>query len=192
MCGYKLNDQGFNDQLKNFIETVFDTFQNFKYGEQQDLQEFLSCFLEYFDKACEMIDLIVQQNRIEESRLEMLFNVFLVNKRRCDTCDNMMNPIYEQGRFLSLSINHDWDTNHNYSLNAALDLFFSVESITDRSEWVNDCEICQITRPGKKNPYQRRYLLVEAPKILIIQLKRFGVSYNIITFTVITFTMFLL
>ena len=179
MCGSTINEPGYNEQLKHLIkDVVFDTFRNFVYSVQQDLHEFLTCFLEYIDNACEMIDLIVQQGRVEVTKLDMLFNILLVNKRRCDTCDIMMKPIFEKGKFLNVPIINDKDTAY-YSLTTALDAFFSVESITSRSEWVNDCETCQNTRPGTKNPYQRRYLLVEAPKVLVIQLKRFGVKYFI-------------
>jgi ubiquitin C-terminal hydrolase len=186
LCGYNKFYPLHNteEDFKYFIqESFFDTFRQLKYGDQQDISEFFIYLLNYLEEACKLIDITIanplrMHNGVQDAeqfRLKCLFGNSLQNKIQCLTCNHIRSSIQEDS-FLSVQINNKNNMN-NYSLNTALDEFFSLEEITDPNEYFN-CRKCQKISPNRKSAFKRRFYLAENPFILIIQLKRFGVSRN--------------
>ena len=186
LCGYNKFYPLHNteEEYKRFIqESLFKTFRQFRYGDQQDINEFFIYLLNYLDEACKLIDIAIanplgMHNRVqdvEQFRLKCLFVSTLDNKVQCLACHHVSNTIQEDS-FLSVQINNKTNSS-NYSLKTALDEFFSLEEINDPSEYFN-CKKCQRISPNRKSPFTRRFYLAENPYILIIQLKRFGVNIH--------------
>ena len=183
LCGYnKYPLENTEEDFKYFIqESFFDTFRQFKYGDQQDINEFFIYLLNYLREACKLIDITISNplrmhNRVQDAeqfRLKSLFESSLQNKFQCLTCNHVSSSIQEE-HFLSVQINNKTYSS-SYSLNTALDEFFSLEMIDDPNEYFN-CRKCQKVSPNRKSPFTRKFFLADNPFRLIIQLKRFGVN----------------
>lgn len=178
LCGYNKFYPLHNtdEDFKYFVkESFFNTFRQFKYGDQQDINEFIIYLLNYLEEVCKMIDITVanplKMNNgfldAEQFRLKCLFVNSQDFRIKCSRCFHVSNSIQEES-MLSVQINKS--DSYSYSLNTALDDYFGVEQITDPNEYFN-CRNCK-----RKSPFQRSIYLVDTPFILIIQLKRFGVN----------------
>ena len=176
------------EDYKYFIkESLFNTFRQFHYGDQQDINEFIIYLLNYLDEVCQLIDKHIanplkMNNAVQDAeqfRLKCLFVNSINYKSKCLTCKHVSSSIQENS-FLAVQINNNTNS-ANYSLNTALDEYFSVERVIDPNEYFN-CSRCQRITPDKKSPFIRKLFLVDNPFILIIQLKRFGVIYILFFF----------
>jgi ubiquitin C-terminal hydrolase len=184
LCGYNKFYPLHNteEEYKCFIQkSLFKTFRQFRYGDQQDISEFFIYLLNYLGEVCKLIDISIANPvrmyngvpDVEQLRIKCLFITSLDNKLQCMTCNHISNSI-EEDSFLSVQINNKTNMN-NYSLNTALDEFFSLEEINDPNEYFN-CMKCQRISPNRKSPFKRKFYIAENPYVLIIQLKRFGVN----------------
>jgi uncharacterized UBP type Zn finger protein len=188
MCGYNKYypiDKSAEDFKYFILVVLFKTFPQFVYGQQQDIHEFFIYVHNYLGEACRLIDITIGNplgmhrgvGNAEQMRLHFLFRNSIDNKIQCLNC-NHVRITAQEDIFLSISINNN-NKSVNYTLNAALDEFFSAEEINDHNEFIN-CELCHKIAPNRKSPFIRRFYLIDSPLILVIQLKRFGVNISFI------------
>ena len=101
------------------------------------------------------------------SYIKNLFVGYLISNIKCSLC-NTISPSFESFLTLALSIPINKNTNNNtiYRLEECLNLFVNAEKLDKFNKLT--CDIC-----GIKNQSIKTFQIWKAPKILVIQLKRF-------------------
>ena len=136
--------------------------KQFRRGRQEDAHEFLRCLLDSMQKACLRMVPPKQPRRVQETTaVHSLFGGHLRSQVKCKRCGHCSNK-YEAYLDLSLEIAKKAD-----SIDRALQNFTAVERLDGDNQY--RCERCDMLVDAAK-----RLTLHTLPKLLTVQLKRFG------------------
>eukprot|EP01043_Picozoa_sp_COSAG02_P001502 COSAG02_NODE_32_length_50374_cov_46.674013_16_plen_1007_part_00 len=136
--------------------------RQFRRGRQEDAHEFLRCLLDSMQKACLRMAAPKQPRRIQETTaVHSLFGGHLRSQVKCKRCGHCSNK-YEAYLDLSLEIAKKAD-----SIDRAMQNFTAVEQLDGDNQY--RCEKCDMLVDAAK-----RLTLHTLPKLLTVQLKRFG------------------
>lgn len=161
------NDRDSSTILKagNIRNAISRHFPEFSSSNQQDAHEFLLGCLDVLTRECTI-------DNFRDSPTHTLYSLVQERKFTCISCGHSRTPPKEILRGLSLDIPRR--TNDPVDQGIALEL--SVESLLTNffaSQDVDlDCENCS----GKKARSDSKVVL--APRVLVLHIKRFGVSYE--------------
>ena len=136
--------------------------KQFRRGRQEDAHEFLRCLLDSMQQACLRMAAPKQPRRIQETTaVHSLFGGHLRSQVKCKRCGHCSNK-YEAYLDLSLEIAKKAD-----SIDRAMQNFTAVEQLDGDNQY--RCEKCDMLVDAAK-----RLTLHTLPKLLTVQLKRFG------------------
>lgn len=136
--------------------------KQFRRGRQEDAHEFLRCLLDSMQKACLRMVPPKQPRRVQETTaVHSLFGGHLRSQVKCKRCGHCSNK-YEAYLDLSLEIAKKAD-----SIERAMQNFTAAEQLDGDNQY--RCEKCDMLVDAAK-----RLTLHTLPKLLTVQLKRFG------------------
>jgi ubiquitin carboxyl-terminal hydrolase 36/42 len=147
---------------KGMVLNVRTMGRQFRRGRQEDAHEFLRCLLDSMQKACLRMVPPKQPRRVQETTaVHSLFGGHLRSQVKCKKCGHCSNK-YEAYLDLSLDIAKKAD-----SIDRAMQNFTAAEQLNGDNQY--RCEKCDTLVDAAK-----RLTLHTLPKLLTVQLKRFG------------------
>lgn len=150
-----------NSSLKIFAE-------HFRHGRQEDAHEFLRYVIDACHNTCLRLRKLQLQRRkggkggenvSDETVVKEIFGGALQNQVKCLSCGTESNKVDE---IMDISL----DILHSSSLEDALNRFFQPETLDGNNKY--QCDVCKKLVAARK-----QMSILQAPNVLVIQLKRF-------------------